>query len=310
MQFVPAENKVRVRTYSPYTNVWEADADSSSQFTLDVDLSVGLSGALAEQAVETEEAPPATAAALADFALLGTVTGVPSGSTASFLWDGLEPETRYDWYVKVSDGRTPPVTGPVWEFTTLDVATAVLLSRFTASAVESGIELRWEFGEPGLAGGVTVERAEGDEGPWSGVAVERREEDGVSVALDRGAQGGRTYWYRLAATIGSERMTFGPIEATAGGGILDFALGQPLPNPTSGATRLDFAVPHASRVTLGLYDMQGRLVATLLEGALPAGRHQAAWNGTTGGRTAPAGIYFLRLRAEGADLSRRVVVTR
>jgi hypothetical protein len=39
-QFVPAENKVRVRTYSPYTGVWEADSDSSSQFTLAVDLAM------------------------------------------------------------------------------------------------------------------------------------------------------------------------------------------------------------------------------------------------------------------------------
>jgi hypothetical protein len=309
MQFVPAENKVRVRTYSPYTDVWEADADSSSQFTLDVDLSVGLSGALAEPAPEMA-VPLATAAARADFALLGTATGVSSGSTASFLWEGLVPETRYEWYVKLSDGRTRPVTGPTWGFTALDVATSVLLGRFTATPVGAGIELRWEFGQPELIGGVTVERAERAEGPWAAVAVEIREEDGVSVALDRGARSGARYWYRLVAVVGPERVTFGPIEATAGGDVLDLALGRPQPNPTSGAMRLDFAVPRASRVSLGLYDMQGRLVATLVEGMLPAGRHQAVWNGTSGGRTVPAGVYFARLRADGADLARRVVVTR
>jgi len=287
--------------------VWEADADSSSQFTLDVDLGVGMAG---PQGVRAGEAPRAAEAALADFALLGTLTGVPSGSTASIDWRGLDPLREYQWYVKVSDGHTPPVTGPTWHFTTLDLATPTLLSWFTATAVASGIELRWEFSEPGLFSAVTVERAGSAEGPWVGVVVEQRDEGGVGVALDRGARSGGTYWYRLAATSGSRRLTFGPIEATAGEVIRDFALGWPLPNPTSGATRLDFAVPRASRVSLGLYDMQGRRVATLVEGLVAAGRHQAVWNGTTGGRPAPAGIYFLRLKAEGVDISRRLILTR
>jgi hypothetical protein len=299
IQFVPAENKVRVRTYSPYTNVWEADADSSSQFTLDVDLGT-----------PPPLAPEAPLAPLADFALLGTVTGVSSGSTAGYVWDGLDPLTQYEWYVKVGDLHTAPVTGPTWGFTTYDAATATLLSWFTASAVGSGIELRWEFSEPGRFSAVTVERAGRAEGPWMGVAVEQRDENGVGIALDRGARRGGTYWYRIAATAGSERVTFGPILATAGEVIRGFALSSPLPNPTSGPARLDFAVPHDSRVSLILYDMQGRRVTTLVDGVLPAGRHQAVWNGTTGGRSAPAGIYFLRLRAEGVDLRRRLIVTR
>jgi len=132
----------------------------------------------------------------------------------------------------------------------------------------------------------------------------------VNVALDRSAQSGSTYWYRIAATSGGTRLTFGPIEATAGEVIVDFALGRPVPNPSSGAARVDFAVPRDSRVTLALYDMQGRRLATLVEGLLPAGRHQAMWNGTAGGRSAPAGIYFVRMQAPGVNLTRRLVVTR
>ncbi len=196
-------------------------------------------------------------------------------------------------------------------FTIIDIATPTLLSRFTASPVASGIELRWQFSDPGSFGAVSIERAQAAEGPWAAVVVESKNESGVNVALDRSALSGSTYWYRIAATTGATRVTFGPIEATAGEVIVDFALSRPLPNPTSGeATRVDFAVPRYSRVTLGLYDMQGRRVATLLEGALPAGRHQAMWNGTAGGSPAPAGIYFVRLQAPGVNLTRRLVVTR
>jgi hypothetical protein len=105
-------------------------------------------------------------------------------------------------------------------------------------------------------------------------------------------------------------VTFGPIEATAGEAIAEFALSRPVPNPTSGTARVDYAIPRDSRVTLSLYDMQGRRVATLADGLVSAGRHQAVWSGTTGGRSASAGIYFLRLQAPGVNISRRLVVTR
>jgi subtilisin family serine protease len=196
------------------------------------------------------------------------------------------------------------------EFTLMDLATPTVLSRFTASPVAAGIELRWQFSDPGSLGAVTVERAGQADGPWTGVAVEQRDENGVNVALDRSAQSGSTYWYRIAATAGATRLTFGPIEATAGEVIVDFALSRPVPSPTSGAARVDFAVPRDSRVSLGLYDMQGRRVATLVEGLFPAGRHQAMWNGTAGGRSVRAGIYFLRMQAPGVNLTRRLVVTR
>ena len=50
----------------------------------------------------------------------------------------------------------------------------------------------------------------------------------------------------------------------------------------------------------------GRVVAAAVRDYLEPGE----FNGTVGGRAAPAGIYLLRLQAEGVDLSRRLVVTR
>jgi hypothetical protein len=103
LEFAPAANKVRARTYSPWLNQWSAGADSSSQFTLDV---------------------PLGGTSQPDYTLLGTVAGVPSGSTASFDWGGLDPETQHEWYIKVSDGHTSR-TGPAWVFTTASLPTGV-----------------------------------------------------------------------------------------------------------------------------------------------------------------------------------------
>jgi subtilisin family serine protease len=248
-----------------------------------------------------------------------------SGAAGSFetLASGVANSGSYDWTT------TTPASNDCWlkvvahdaagnsgsdvsdaAFAIIDVVTPTMLSRFTVAALSSGIELRWQFSEPGLFGAVQVQRSERESGPWAVVVAEQRTESGVSVALDRAVENGKTYWYRLSTAMGQTQMTFGPIEATAGEQIASFELSRPVPNPTSGTARVDYSVPRESRVTLAVFDMQGRRVATLADGLAPAGRHQAVWNGTTGGRSAPAGIYFVRLQGPGVQFSRRLIVTR
>ncbi|MBS3817717.1 MAG: hypothetical protein KGY76_09175, partial [Candidatus Thermoplasmatota archaeon] len=49
--------------------------------------------------------------------LIGEETGVPSGSTASVTWSGLEEGTEYSWYAEASDGVTSSQSN-IWSFTT------------------------------------------------------------------------------------------------------------------------------------------------------------------------------------------------
>jgi len=120
LEIDPALNQVRAFTYSPYLG--QSKTDQYNQFVLN-DVPLGGGGAAAVLA--PPEASPAPESALVDFALLGTVAGVPSGSTASFDWGGLDPEMRHEWYVKLSDGYAPPLTGPAWSFTTAPSSTTV-----------------------------------------------------------------------------------------------------------------------------------------------------------------------------------------
>ena len=53
--------------------------------------------------------------------------------------------------------------------------------------------------------------------------------------------------------------------------VTRFALSRPTPNPFSRAAELRFAVPQASPVSVEVFDVSGRLVRTLVSGALPAG---------------------------------------
>jgi endonuclease/exonuclease/phosphatase family metal-dependent hydrolase len=83
----------------------------------------------------------------------------------------------------------------------------------------------------------------------------------------------------------------------------------PAPNPLHGRTRFEFDLPRAADVSLVIYDASGRRVATLADGAWPAGRHQLHWQpgGRTGGAL-HAGLYFAHFRTPGLTRVARLVV--
>jgi len=74
-------------------------------------------------------------------------------------------------------------------------------------------------------------------------------------------------------------------------------------NPVRGAGRFSFALARAGHVRLRVVDVRGRAVATLLDGEVGAGAHEAGWAGSP----AP-GVYFALLEAGGRKESRRFVV--
>ena len=74
------------------------------------------------------------------------------------------------------------------------------------------------------------------------------------------------------------------------------------PNPFRGRTLLAFELARAGRVRLSIIDARGRLVHSLVEGERSAGRHVVAWEGA-----AAAGVYFVRLEADGRVVSSTIV---
>ena len=89
----------------------------------------------------------------------------------------------------------------------------------------------------------------------------------------------------------------------------DFATLTPArPTPARGTVTLSLTLPRAGDVALEVYDAAGRHVQTLVRGALPPGRHEVTWDGRgrDGGAAAP-GLYFVRGRADGRPLARRIV---
>jgi hypothetical protein len=73
------------------------------------------------------------------------------------------------------------------------------------------------------------------------------------------------------------------------------------PNPFNPSTELRFELERSGAVTLEIYDVGGRRVRTLLDGAWRgAGEHAATWDGRDDRRRAlSSGTYIGRLRAGG-----------
>jgi hypothetical protein len=104
-------------------------------------------------------------------------------------------------------------------------------------------------------------------------------------------------------------MTFGPIEASMGA-LGAFALTRAWPSPATGPVTVEFAVPRTAPVRLTVLDLQGRVAARLVDGAMRPGSYQAVWSGDDSHGPAPAGVYFLRFEAEGLGMTKRVVLDR
>ena len=81
------------------------------------------------------------------------------------------------------------------------------------------------------------------------------------------------------------------------------------PNPFNPVTEIVYGIPEAAPVELSIYDLAGRRVATLVDGAVEAGFHSARWDGTTdGGGQAASGVYFCRVSALGEERSAKMVL--
>lgn len=80
------------------------------------------------------------------------------------------------------------------------------------------------------------------------------------------------------------------------------------PSPFVSRTTLAFQLPQAARVSLRVFDVGGRLVRTLADGAmLEPGTHTFDWDGTGDGASTASGLYFVRLDAGGQQETIRTV---
>ena len=89
-----------------------------------------------------------------------------------------------------------------------------------------------------------------------------------------------------------------------------FALYQNTPNPFNPATTIRYDVPTGGgRVRIDIYDVSGRLVRTLVDGAESPGEKSVVWDGTDDrGIAVSTGVSFYRLVAPGVTETRTLAL--
>ncbi len=83
-----------------------------------------------------------------------------------------------------------------------------------------------------------------------------------------------------------------------------YALEQNYPNPFNPVTSIGFELAESGSVSIKIYDLNGREVATLVDGVESAGRHTVVWNAVG----MPSGSYMVRLSTEKYQDIKRMVL--
>ena len=90
-----------------------------------------------------------------------------------------------------------------------------------------------------------------------------------------------------------------------------FSLYQNYPNPFNPSTTISFDLPSKSSVTLSIFNITGRKVATIVERQLPSGHHKFEWNGLDySGHETASGIYFYKLESENFRAVKKMILLR
>jgi len=219
----------------------------------------------------------------------------------------LDDNTRYFQYkANLSTGGDDTPT--LYDVTVnWHITTGVSDYDFAASSAEEGVVLTWDCDDESISGFNLYRSTE------SGEAEKARREtvndEFVTGSppyeyVDDNVSKGITYNYWLEIIdAGGSSETVGPVSCEWNGSLPSaYALYQSKPNPARGSATITFDLPEPAPVTLAVYDISGRKVATLADGVLPAGTHE---------RTASefaSGVYVYRLEAGSYTAARKMVI--
>ena len=93
--------------------------------------------------------------------------------------------------------------------------------------------------------------------------------------------------------------------------VLNTELQGNYPNPFNPETTIRFSVKEAGPVSIGVYNLKGQLVKTLLRENKAAGNHQVVWNGTdNNGRAVSSGVYYYKMNAGSYQASRKMILVK
>ncbi len=115
-------------------------------------------------------------------------------------------------------------------------------------------------------------------------------------------------WRQLVEFAVQSQNKTGPWKSSGNTGIVELpqslSLQQNYPNPFNPSTQITYNVPEDSRVTLQIYDIQGRHVMELFDGFRAAGIYNVEWHA----EDMSSGVYFYRMQAGRFSETKRMLL--
>ena len=84
----------------------------------------------------------------------------------------------------------------------------------------------------------------------------------------------------------------------------EYALIQNYPNPFNPSTTISFTAPYDGHVKVSIFDINGRLVSTLLDDNISSGYHDVVWDASD----MSAGLYVYTLQSENISISGKMIL--
>jgi hypothetical protein len=163
-----------------------------------------------------------------------------------------------------------------------------------------------EFGDDPAANAFLFSPDDG--ATWIPIGEEETPRGGVLRWIERDAENPDRFY--IAFESDGVWVVEAPVVEVPGGQVARQPLAMHLvPNPASGAVRIQIGATEASEITLSVFDVTGRLVKRLLHGG--AGPTQLVWDGTgVDGEPMTGGTYFIRLEAGDEALTTKATLAR
>jgi sugar lactone lactonase YvrE len=203
-------------------------------------------------------------------------------------------------------------------------ALPVELTTFTANISGSIVSLHWNTATEVNNYGFEVERAidNGQLTPQTTRDAEQREiENWSKIGFVEGngttnapksysftdKSASRKTSYRLKQIDRDGKFEYSQIvEVTALIAPKEFGLEQNYPNPFNPTTMISYQLPASNHVSLKVFDLLGKEVATLVNETKEAGTYSAKFDASK----LPSGIYFARLSSNGKSQMRKLLLTK
>jgi len=194
------------------------------------------------------------------------------------------------------DGAAPLASTIIYK----DVDLPVELSSFTSNVVNNEVQLRWTTTTEKNNKGFSVERKSNNNWEVIGFISGKGTTTEINNYTFTDKVNGSKYSYRLKQVDFDGTFEYSPVINVDVTGPKVYLLSQNYPNPFNPSTVIKFGLATDSKVSVKIYDVLGREVATLINGALESGSHEVQFNA----KNITSGVYFYKIEANGVDGSK------